>query len=45
MKRIKVKAKMEEAAVNKGYREKTPVLTLLEIKPGDPKRFFIIRKY
>jgi hypothetical protein len=32
MERIKVKAKMEEAAMDKSYREKTPILTLLEIK-------------
>jgi hypothetical protein len=44
MERIKVKAKMEEAAVDKSDCEKTPVLALLEIKPGDPERFFITRK-
>jgi hypothetical protein len=31
--RIKVKAKMKKAAVDKSYREKAPVLALLEIKP------------
>jgi hypothetical protein len=44
MERIKVKAKMEEAAMDKGNRYKTPILTLLEIKPRDPKRFFITGK-
>jgi hypothetical protein len=29
---IKVKAKMEKAAMDKRYRYKAPVLTLLEIK-------------
>jgi hypothetical protein len=44
MKCIKIKAKMEEAAMDKRYRYKAPVLTLLEIKPRDPERFFITRK-
>jgi len=32
MERIKVKAKMEKAAVDKSYGEKAPVLALLKIK-------------
>jgi len=32
MKRIEIKAKMEEAAMDESYRKNAPVLTLLEIK-------------